>query len=101
MYVPARRLRALGLGAEKFEDLRPATVDVAAHLCSRLGAQLLELAVLELDPRRIRALGDEAHLDFGPHRGIGLPLAVDVPRHHEALRRLPNNDPADIRLRAI
>ena len=61
----------------------------------------LEFAVLEFDARRIGPVGDEPHLHFGAHRRIRLPLAVDVPRHHEALGRLPYDDFSDIRARTI
>src|SRR5262249_43999197 len=45
--------------------------------------------------------GDEPHLHFGADRRIRLPPAVDVPRHHEALRRFPHDDFFDIRPRTI
>src|ERR1051326_2066486 len=82
----------LGLGAEALQQAGPAAVDVLSHLVAALGAELLELAVLELDPRRVGTVGDEADLDLGADRRVRLPLAVDVPAHHEALRRLPHHD---------
>src|SRR5690349_18769611 len=83
------------------EHAGPAAVDIAAHLRPALGAQLLELAVLQLDSRDVGALGDEPHLDLGADRRVRLPLAVDVPGHHEALRRLPHDDLADVGARAV
>src|SRR5262249_62314465 len=68
----------------------PAALDVLAHLLAGLGAHLLELAVLELDAGRVRSLGDEAHLDLGAHIRVRLPIAVDVPAHHETVRRFPD-----------
>src|SRR5262249_18595830 len=95
------RSHGLDLRLEQLQQARPAAVDIPAHLCAALGAHLLELAMLELNPGRIRALGDESHFDLGADRGIRLPLTVDVPLHHEALRWLPRDDPADIRARAV
>src|SRR5437868_1499556 len=92
------RSRRLGSLLEQFQLAGPAAVDVLAHLFAGFRAHLLELAVLELHARRVGALGNELDLDLGAHRRIGLPLAVDVPGHHEALRRLPDQDLADVRL---
>src|SRR5215472_4826741 len=86
---------------EALHQFRPAAVDVLAHLLARLGAQLFELAVLQLDACRVRALGDEIDLDLRADRAVRLPLAVDVPRHDKALWRLPDDDLADARLRAV
>src|SRR5207249_7748136 len=50
----------------------------------------IELAVLQLDPRPLGALGDEAHLDLTGllEIGLDLPLRVDVPAEHDTVRRL-------------
>src|SRR5262249_56100794 len=84
---------------EPLEHARPAAIDVAAHLCPALGAHLLEPTMLQFDPRDAGALGDEPHLHLGTDRRVRLPLAVDVPGHHEALRRLPHDDLPDVRPR--
>src|SRR5262245_56149304 len=45
--------------------------------------------MLELDARPLLAVGDEAHLDFRLEIRVVLPIRADVPRQHEARRRLP------------
>src|SRR5262245_24699507 len=66
---PGHALRGFDVGPVHLQQAGPAAVDVLAHLCAALGAERLELAMLELDPRRIRGLGDEANLDLGADRG--------------------------------
>src|SRR5262249_2802941 len=63
-------------------------------------AQALELAMLQLHQGRIRSLRDEPDLDLGTHRGVRLPLAVEVPADHEALRRFPHRPLSPHRFRA-
>src|SRR5262249_51456870 len=65
------------------------------------GAHPLEFAMFKLDPRRIAAFGNELDLELGIQRRVGLPLAVQVPAHDEAFGRIPDDDPPDIRLRAV
>src|SRR5262247_2155116 len=57
--------------------------------------------MLQLHQGRIRSLRDEPDLNLGTHRGVRLPLAVEVPADHEALRRFPRQDLAHIGLRAV
>src|SRR5262245_36745660 len=95
------RSRGFDVRLVQLEQARPAAVDVLAHLVAARVAELLELAVLDLDPRRVGALGDEADLDLGADREVRLPLAVDVPAHHETLWRLPHEDLADPRPGAV
>src|SRR5262249_59247158 len=67
----------------------------------RLRAQPLELAMPQLPQVGILSLRDEPALDLGPHCGVRLPLAVEVPADHETLRRFPHQDLAYIGLRAV
>src|SRR5215813_14904887 len=89
----ARRLRRsarrLGFVLEMFQQAWPAAVHVLAHGGARFRAQPLEVAMFQLYQGRIRSLRDEPDLDLGTHRGVRLPLAVEVPADHEALRRFP------------
>src|SRR5262245_45347084 len=98
MSSASRRLDPL---LEALQQSRPAAIDVLAHLLARFGAHLLELAVLELDARGIRSVGDESHLHFGADGRVRLPAAVNVPRHHEALGRLARDDPSHVRAGTI
>src|ERR1700674_2956225 len=86
---------------EPLQQSGPAAVDVFAHFGAGFLAHLLELAVLELDPRRVLPVGQKPHLDFGAHARVRLPLAVDVPAHHEAVRRFPHLDGSDVDARAV
>src|SRR5262245_31090161 len=90
-FLPLNCSRGLGFLLEDLQQTGPAAIDVLAHLLASLGAHLLELAMFELDARRIRAVGNESNLHLGTDRRVGLPLAVDVPRHDEAPGRLPDN----------
>src|SRR5207244_3911475 len=96
--LASRLLRFL---SESLEHPGPAAIDRVAHLFAWLGTHLLELAMFELNPCGVGAIGDEPDLDFGADRRVGLPLAVDVPAHDDALGRLPGDDPADIRLGTV
>ena len=51
--------------------------------------ELLESVVDKLDERCVRPLGSKTHIDLGFHRGIRFPLRIDLPEHHQAVRRLP------------
>src|SRR3974390_1273671 len=93
--------RGLGFDPEPFQHARPAAIDRLAHLLAGLGTHSLELAMLELDARRVGAVGDESDLNLGVDNRVRLPFAVDVPGHDEAAGRFPHDDPADIGLRAI
>src|SRR4051794_26976481 len=54
------------------------------------GAMAVEVAMLELDPRPLGRLGDEADLDLAGlvRIGLDLPPRADVPAEHETIRRL-------------
>src|SRR5437870_8388794 len=91
----------LGGLLEMLQYAGPAAVDVLAHFFAGLRAHLLELAVLELDPRRVLPVGPKPHLDLGAHVRVRLPAAVDVPAHHEAVRRLPHQNFADVGAGAV
>src|SRR5262245_55300567 len=93
--------RCLDLPLEDFQQPGPAAIDILAHRLAAFGAHLLELAVLEFDARRVRAVRNESHFHFGADGRIRLPAAVDVPGHHEALGRLPNDDFPHIGARTI
>src|SRR6516162_3984697 len=84
-----------------FQQAGPAAVDVLAHGGARFRAQPLELAMFQLHQGSIRYLRDEPDFDLGAHRGVRLPLAVEVPADHETLRRFPHQHLADIGLRAV
>ena len=64
----------LGLAPEALQQSRPAAVDVLAHLLAWLGTHLLELAMLQLDSRGIRAFSNEVELYLRADRVVGLPL---------------------------
>src|SRR5262245_18973030 len=57
--------------------------------------------MLQLYEGGIRSLRDEPDLDLGTHRGVRLPLAVEIPADHETLRRFPHQHLANIGLRAV
>src|SRR6185295_10707621 len=81
----------------------PAVVDGVAHGLSGSLAHALEIAMLEIDAGAIRAFGREAHLDLrreGDAR-IGLPLAIDLPAHHESFAGLPGAEVTDHDLAAV
>src|SRR5262249_56733009 len=94
---PARRL---GFLLEMFQQAGPAAVDVLAHGGACFRAQPLEIAMLELHQGRLRSLRDEPDFDLGAHRGVRLPVAVDVPADDETLRRVPHPYPSPIRFAA-
>src|SRR5262249_14672078 len=68
-------------------------VEDAAHLIAPRSVEV-KTAMLQLDARGIRALGDEADLDFRFQIRVVLPVGVDLPVEHEARRRLPRQDAA-------
>src|SRR5262249_54766849 len=58
--------------------------------------EAVQAAVLELDPRTVLALGDEAHLDLGLQFRVRLPVGADVPGEDEARVGLPGEDAAPV-----
>src|SRR6185437_12490474 len=85
------------------QDLQPAALaaDRAEQLLEMV--QPLEVAVLELDNRLLWTVGGEPHLDLarvGRIR-VELPLAVDLPGHHEPPRRIPGEDDAPLTFGAV
>src|SRR5262249_29195300 len=103
MEIARRQVKSCSFGMllERFQQSGPATIDVLAHRLASFGAHLLEFAVFEFDAGCARAVGNESHLDLGANSGVWLPPAVDVPGHHETLGRLPHDNLADIRARAV
>ena len=65
-------------------------VDPVVHLAGPVSVDL-ETAVDELDAGRLRAFGEELHLDLrGPGRvGVVLPVGVQVPREQHTRRGIP------------
>lgn len=85
--------------SETFEEPGPpvgGVEDPAGRL--RVLAQRLEAAVLELDPRRGRPFGDEAHLELGHGPRVVPPLAGDLPGEDDSVGRVPGEDPAPLAL---
>jgi hypothetical protein len=66
-------------------------------------AVAVEVAVLELDARAVRGLGDEAHLDFAGPVWVGLELSVgaDVPAEDDPVRRLVGEHTGPAALAAV
>src|SRR5215213_4934950 len=64
---------------------------------------MVELAVLELDPRAVRQLLEEAHLDLARPRRVGLdlPLRTDVPAEDHARGRLERDHARPVALAAV
>src|SRR6185369_8641635 len=65
------------------------------------GAVALEAPMLERHGRAASGLGVEAHLDLGHERRVELPLRVELPAQHEAVRRLPDQHAAPVGLAAV
>src|SRR5438132_8176399 len=89
--APARSLRLREQVGVALEVERPAlgAGDALADALPAL-AVTVEVAVLELDARALRCLGDEAHLPFTRRGGIALQLPgrADLPAHEHPVRRL-------------
>src|SRR3954453_10334093 len=87
--APPRRL------GEHAEDAGPAAfgVEDLAHLVGAV-AEPVEIPVLELEPRAVRAFGVEAGLDLCVHVGVGREIGVDLPVEHDPVRRGPQEDAA-------
>src|SRR5260370_32502746 len=83
---------SLGFLREAFDQARPAAIDIPAHRSAGICAHGLELVVQKLDKRRFRPVGGKAHVDFRFHRRVRLPLSVDLPHHHQPVRRLPKRN---------
>src|SRR5215212_11928772 len=83
---------------------RPAALAVDA-LANALPpfAMTVEVAMLELDTRAVRALRDEAHLDLAGlvRVGLDLPLRADVPAEDDAVGRLVREHPRPAALAAV
>src|SRR4051812_23537347 len=64
---------------------------------------VVEVAVLELDARALRGLGDEGDLDLARLRRVGLdpPLRADVPAEHDAARRLVDEHARPVAFAAV
>src|SRR5580765_3760691 len=83
------------------QQARPAAVDILAHRSARLRAHGFEPVMQEFDLRCLRPVGRKAHVNLGSHGNIRFPLRVDLPKHHQPMRRLPDRDGGYAGLRAV
>ena len=89
--APASRVQSLSRSAYRLRySGQPSSPSTPVADGLPAGAVAVEVAVLELDPRPLRRLGDEPHLDLAGllEVGLDLPLRADVPAEHDPVRWL-------------
>src|SRR5215470_12631069 len=106
--APVGRVRAPAARSERGDVPAQAVVVAAGRghaLPHRIGtvAVPLEVPVLDLDTRAVRSLRHEPHLDLAGLRGVRVvpPVTLQLPRVHEAVRRIPHEHPAPVALAAV
>src|SRR5581483_6048213 len=82
------------------QDLPPAAAEVALHALGGV-AEAVEVPMLEVDARPLRAEDGEADLDLGHEGGVVLELGVELPGEDEAARRVPRDHLAPVAGRAV
>src|SRR6266478_4621116 len=100
--VSAQPPSALHAPLERLQNGTPAAGRV--HRVADFGgfaAHPFQIPMFQFDSRRVRAFGNEPHLNLGQELGVELPFGVDLPCQHQSLGRLPCNHVSRLARRAV